>query len=213
MVLYKAFALPLRLQILAARRGFAGCSASASGMLTLRLRGIFFSIATIAVAIMLETVCINWRYVGGATGLPILRPPETPLFAVYIEMLFVVMAVIARGRGRRWRATSRRSWIGRGLRAIRDNEEAAECSGVPTLKLKLVGRDALGRADGRGGRAVCRMYLSLHRAGLDLQPELRDQRAGDADHRRHGALDRAGDRRGAARLAAAGRHRDHLVAR
>jgi branched-chain amino acid transport system permease protein len=29
------------------------------------------------------------------------------------------------------------SWIGRGLRAIRDSEEAAECSGVPTLKLKL----------------------------------------------------------------------------
>jgi branched-chain amino acid transport system permease protein len=30
------------------------------------------------------------------------------------------------------------SWLGRGLRAIRDNEEAAECSGVPTLRLKLM---------------------------------------------------------------------------
>jgi branched-chain amino acid transport system permease protein len=30
------------------------------------------------------------------------------------------------------------SWIGRGLRAIRDSEEAAECCGVPTLKLKLI---------------------------------------------------------------------------
>ena len=30
-----------------------------------------------------------------------------------------------------------RSWIGRGLAALRDNEEAAECMGVPTLKLKL----------------------------------------------------------------------------
>jgi branched-chain amino acid transport system permease protein len=30
------------------------------------------------------------------------------------------------------------SWIGRGLRAIRDNEEAAEGSGVPTLRLKLM---------------------------------------------------------------------------
>jgi branched-chain amino acid transport system permease protein len=30
-----------------------------------------------------------------------------------------------------------RSWIGRGLSALRDNEEAAECMGVPTLRLKL----------------------------------------------------------------------------
>jgi branched-chain amino acid transport system permease protein len=34
----------------------------------------------------------------------------------------------------RWIQTS---WIGRGLAAIRDNEEAAECMGVPTLRLKL----------------------------------------------------------------------------
>mgnify|MGYP001293429453 CR=1 FL=1 len=31
-----------------------------------------------------------------------------------------------------------RSWIGRGLRAVRDDELAAECTGVPTLQLKLV---------------------------------------------------------------------------
>jgi len=30
------------------------------------------------------------------------------------------------------------SWIGRGLRAIRASENAAECSGVPTLRLKLL---------------------------------------------------------------------------
>ena len=28
--------------------------------------------------------------------------------------------------------------LGRGLRAVRDSEEAAECSGVPTLKIKLI---------------------------------------------------------------------------
>jgi branched-chain amino acid transport system permease protein len=30
------------------------------------------------------------------------------------------------------------SWIGRGLRALRASEPAAECAGVPTLRLKLV---------------------------------------------------------------------------
>ncbi len=44
------------------------------GMLTLRLRGIFFAIATVAVVFIMETLMINWRYVGGATGLQLLRP-------------------------------------------------------------------------------------------------------------------------------------------
>jgi len=30
------------------------------------------------------------------------------------------------------------SWIGRGLQALRDDELAAECTGVPTLRLKLL---------------------------------------------------------------------------
>src|SRR4249920_509888 len=68
--LFKAFALPLGLQILA--------GAARVGLLTLRLRGIFFSIATIAITIILETVVLNWSYVGGAKGLPILRPTEIP---------------------------------------------------------------------------------------------------------------------------------------
>src|SRR5205085_10947634 len=30
------------------------------------------------------------------------------------------------------------SWMGRGLQALRDDELAAECTGVPTLRLKLL---------------------------------------------------------------------------
>src|SRR5919197_917286 len=39
------------------------------GYLTLRLRGVFFSIATLALAIVLQTMIINWEYVGGSRGL------------------------------------------------------------------------------------------------------------------------------------------------
>src|SRR5882757_11080583 len=87
--LYKAFALPLGLQILAGAAA-SGLLGFGVGMLTLRLRGIFFSIATIAVAIVLETVVINWTYVGGAKGLPTLRPTETPFFASHTVWLFFV---------------------------------------------------------------------------------------------------------------------------
>src|SRR5687768_16418578 len=93
-VLYKAFSLPLVLQIVAAA-GTAGLLGLLAGLLTLRLRGIFFAIATIALVVIMETVFINWRYAGGATGLQLLRPPPTAPFESYIKMLFVVMTAMA----------------------------------------------------------------------------------------------------------------------
>jgi branched-chain amino acid transport system permease protein len=147
--LYKAFALPLGLQILAGA-AMAGLLGLGVGLLTLRLRGIFFSIATIAITIILETVVLNWAYVGGAKGLPILRPPQTPFFDNYTQWLFFVMAVIAVIAVAVARYVQS-SWFGRGLRAIRDNEEAADCSGVPTLKLKLYAATISGALMGAAG--------------------------------------------------------------
>ncbi|HET7340380.1 MAG TPA: branched-chain amino acid ABC transporter permease [Methylomirabilota bacterium] len=105
------------------------------GYLTLRLRGVFFSIATLALSIVLQTMIINWEYVGGSRGLSVIRPSGAP-FGNYVVFLFTVMTglavtavVVAR--------FIERSWVGRGLAALRDNEEAAECMGVPTLRLKL----------------------------------------------------------------------------
>jgi branched-chain amino acid transport system permease protein len=105
------------------------------GYLTLRLRGVFFSIATLALAIVLQTMIINWEFVGGSRGLSVIRPSGPP-FGNYVTFLFTVMvalAVLAVTTAR----FIERSWIGRGLAALRDNEEAAECMGVPTLRLKL----------------------------------------------------------------------------
>ena len=111
----------------------------ATGALTLRLRGVYFSIATLALAVVLETLVVNWHFVGGAKGASILPPRDVPLdfiFTGYADFLFVLMAFMAIGAliVARYIETS---WIGRGLAAIRDNEDAAECMGVPTLKLKL----------------------------------------------------------------------------
>ena len=132
----KAIGAPLSLQILVA--GLVGAVLGfAVGLLTLRMHGIFFSIATIAISIIIETFIINWKFVGGASGIQLLRPPPTAPFDSYIRMLFViaaVMVVIAVAVAR----YIQDSWIGRGLRAVRDDELAAECTGVPTLQLKLM---------------------------------------------------------------------------
>ena len=157
--LFKAVNLPLWLQILAGA-GVSGFLGLCVGLLTLRLRGIFFSIATIAVTIILETCIVNWSYVGGAKGLPILRPTEAPLhFGSYMQWLFFVMGVIAvvAVACARYVQTS---WLGRGLRAIRDNEGAAECCGVPTLHLKLIAATLSGALMGAAG-APFAQYLSF----------------------------------------------------
>jgi branched-chain amino acid transport system permease protein len=157
--LFKAVNLPLWLQILAGA-GVSGLLGLCVGLLTLRLRGIFFSIATIAVTIILETCIVNWSYVGGAKGLPILRPTEAPLhFGSYMQWLFFVMGVIAvvAVACARYVQTS---WLGRGLRAIRDNEGAAECCGVPTLHLKLIAATLSGALMGAAG-APFAQYLSF----------------------------------------------------
>ena len=157
-VLFKWLQAPLAVQIAGAAL-MGGLLGFGVGILTLRLRGIFFAIATVALIFILETVMINWRYVGGATGLQLLRPPETAPFESYTRMLFFVMALLAVAAVSVARYIQT-SWIGRGLRAIRDSEEAAECSGVPTLKLKLVACVVSGALMGAAG-APMPMYLSF----------------------------------------------------
>jgi branched-chain amino acid transport system permease protein len=60
--LIKAVDLPLPLLIMAGAIA-AGIVGLATGYLTLRLRGVYFAIATLALAIVLETLVANWGYV------------------------------------------------------------------------------------------------------------------------------------------------------
>jgi branched-chain amino acid transport system permease protein len=98
----------------------------------------------------LQTLIINWEFVGGAKGISIIRPATIWFFSSYSKFLFVVMLCLAVGAVviARW---IERSWIGKGLAAIRDNEEAAECMGVPTLKLKIVATTLSGCLMGMAG--------------------------------------------------------------
>jgi branched-chain amino acid transport system permease protein len=157
-VLIQSLGAPLAVQILAAAT-MSGLLGFGTGLLTLRLRGIFFAIATVALIVIMETVVINWRYVGGATGVQLLRPAPIAPFESYTKMLFVVMALMAVGAVAIARYIEI-SWIGRGLRAIRDSEEAAESSGVPTLRLKVFACTVSGALMGAAG-APMPMYLSF----------------------------------------------------
>ncbi|MCA8928189.1 MAG: branched-chain amino acid ABC transporter permease [Alphaproteobacteria bacterium] len=147
--LNKWLGLPL-LAILPVAALVAGLIGLAAGYLTLRLRGVFFSIATLALAVVLETMVANWDYVGGASGSYVIPPAEVPFFDNYIEGLFSLMLALAVAAVAIARYIAR-SKIGRGFAAIRDDEVAAECMGVPTLRLKLIATTLSGALMGIAG--------------------------------------------------------------
>jgi len=147
----------LIIQILAASL-LCGIVGFLVGALTVRLRGIFFSIATVALVFIFETIVMNTPFLGGAAGMQLSRPETGGVFPTYLRMLVVVMlllAIVAVALAR----YVQDSYIGKGLKALRDSEEAAECCGVPTLKLKLLACSLSGALLGAAG-APLPMYLS-----------------------------------------------------
>jgi branched-chain amino acid transport system permease protein len=148
-VLHKLGGVPLPVMILVGGI-VSGIVGLGTGYLTLRLRGVFFAIATLAITIVVQTLIVNWDYVGGSRGIYIIRPATAPLGGGYIQYLYslmLILSVIAVGIAR----TIERSRFGLGCAAIRDDEQAAEASGVPTLRLKLVATALSGGLMGMAG--------------------------------------------------------------
>jgi branched-chain amino acid transport system permease protein len=142
---------PLPIPVLVVVGGLvSGIVGLGMGYLTLRLRGAFFAIATLALAVVLETLVVNWDYVGGSRGAYIVRPEAIAPFGSYIKYLFFIMLLLAIGAITVARLTER-SRLGYGFATIRDDEVAAEASGVPTLRLKLTATTISGALMGMAG--------------------------------------------------------------
>jgi branched-chain amino acid transport system permease protein len=111
-----------------------------AGYLSFRygLRGPYFSLVTLAFAEMLRVVAVNTKAVGSSLGLVI--PTRTPapvdfVFAGKLPYYYVILAMAVAAAWITWRLE--RSKLGYSLRAIRENEEAAEAAGVDALGMKL----------------------------------------------------------------------------
>jgi branched-chain amino acid transport system permease protein len=145
---------PLPIPLLIALGGIvSGLVGLGMGYLTLRLRGAFFAIATLALAVVLQTLIVNWQYVGGSRGAYAIRPPSIEIASLalpYMQYLFALMlalAVVAICVAR----LIERSRLGYGFATIRDDELAAEACGVPTLRLKLIATTVSGALMGMAG--------------------------------------------------------------
>jgi branched-chain amino acid transport system permease protein len=148
-VLHKTTSLPVPVMMLIGGV-MSGIVGFGMGYLTLRLRGVFFAIATLALAIVAQTLIVNWDYVGGSRGIYVIRPQQSPIYGSYIQYLYSLMLALT------WISvaiarTIERSTLGLGFNAIRDDEQAAEAGGVPTLRLKLISTTLSGALMGMSG--------------------------------------------------------------
>src|SRR5271154_1865631 len=147
--MHKLFPVPIPVLVIVGG-AVSGVVGLGMGYLTLRLRGAFFAIATLALAVVLQTLIVNWDYVGGSRGAYIVRPEEIYPIGNYIRYLFLIMMLLAIGAITIARLIEH-SRLGYGFATIRDDELAAEASGVPTLRLKLVATTLSGALMGMAG--------------------------------------------------------------
>ncbi|HUN47235.1 MAG TPA: branched-chain amino acid ABC transporter permease [Stellaceae bacterium] len=145
----KLIALPVPL-LMAGGGIISGVVGLGMGYLTLRLRGVFFAIATLALAVVVQTLITNWDFVGGSRGAYTIRPMVVPVLGSYVQYLFLVMLILSVVAVSIARAIER-SRLGYGFATIRDDEAAAEASGVPTLRLKLISTTLSGALMGMAG--------------------------------------------------------------
>jgi branched-chain amino acid transport system permease protein len=156
--------------------GLAALFAVLLGSLSLRLRGPFFTLATVAVAEVLQILAVYGRGVtGGAEGLAIPFVPGVAriafedrrayalLGAALVLLALLVSVVIERSR------------VGYYLVAIREDEDAARALGVPVLRMKLVAAVVSAALTAMAGAVYAQYVLWLepaHLFSIDLSVQL-----------------------------------------
>lgn len=99
------------------------------GLPILRLRGHYFGIATLGIALATAEIIAHFDWFGAGSGFPI-RQLEN--FSLYYYAMWIVCAVSFGAV-----LVIARSKFGYGLAAIRENEEAAAVLGVATTRFKV----------------------------------------------------------------------------
>ncbi|HZH27717.1 MAG TPA: branched-chain amino acid ABC transporter permease [Azospirillaceae bacterium] len=119
-----------------------GLGAAAAGVLfgtpSLRVKGLYLALATIAAAFILQFVFFNWTSVtGGARGL-VVPPARVFGFELATNFAFYWVAMPLAALGVLGASNLFRTRIGRAFVAIRDRDISAEVIGIPLFKYKLM---------------------------------------------------------------------------
>ena len=100
------------------------------------LRGPYFAIGSLGLAIAAAEITITIDYVGGASGISMpLFPGDIEMRSVFFYILCFIITIIAHFVIR-WMLSTQ---YGLAINAIRDDEDKAEAMGLPTLIYKQIG--------------------------------------------------------------------------
>ena len=130
------------------------------GLPTFRLRGPYFAIATIGISEAVRVIMTNLGFTGGASGYRIVehrpfRQMEHYFTALVLATLAVVIAMF-----------TARSKFGFGLRAIRQDEDAAADVGVNPFTEKLKAHALAAALAGMAGGVYARYAAFIHPGGV-----------------------------------------------
>ncbi len=124
----------LGLGVIAAAVG-AMIVAVAFGRIVLGLRGPYFAIGTLGVALSAGELIGAWEWVGGGSGISMPVYPGDPDDRSLQFYFMCFVAAVATFLFYRWLYTTR---FGLALNSIRDDEEKAEAMGIHTVRYKIV---------------------------------------------------------------------------
>jgi branched-chain amino acid transport system permease protein len=158
LILYGRYGIPLLLSILGGGivASFVG---SVFGIPSLRIKGFYLAVSTLAAQFIIEWVLTHWHWVSGGVFGTIPVPDlqifgvmlDTPIKKYYLALCVVVVLVI-------FGKNLVRGQLGRNWQAIRDMDVAAEIIGVSLFRYKLTAFAASSFYAGVAGALITMTY-------------------------------------------------------
>lgn len=141
------------------------------GIPTLKLSGHYLALATVGFGIIINLIAHNWKeFTGGVDGIPGITPPvlgplrfSTNASFYYLALVCLILAALAQMK-------IKNSRMGRAFQAIKENELAAELSGVNTFKYKVIAFAICSAYAGMAGQLFAHgtKYVSADTFFLDM---------------------------------------------
>jgi len=126
-----------------------------------RVRGTAFAVLTLGAMEVSKGIAQNWDFIEGAVGINITLAdaPGQMLFFDRAPYLWIILALVVAMIGLTWRLEHSR--FGQYLLAIREDEDAAEASGIDARRCKILAIALSAGLTGLAGTFYAQLYLYI----------------------------------------------------
>jgi len=130
-------------------------------VLRYRVKGVYFALMTLAFAEVFTGLALNWDYIRGPVGilLPMKNSPGNLFFIARAPYYYFILGLLCLGLGVTYGI--QKSKLGYYLKAVREDEEAAEVSGVPSSRYKILAMIISAFLTALGGTFYAQFFLYI----------------------------------------------------